>query len=242
LDKALAKAGNIRLLESNTQISRSTLSSYHLEKRAVKKENLDKLVSYARISFNEREVIKKLPDNWRQIRGGKKCVELKKKRGTYEKQLKRCQRASSEYMKLLHKKMKANNPYEYYLMQYEKFKKVGKYKFVTKKGDRVRNMLEKEVADLLKSMKIHYEYEPLIEAGGKFFFPDFLINNKIIIECTEWRGFDKAIKLKNKIKFLKKKYKVYVVIPKTLKRYYGILNQHLLLGIDDLRQVLQKSG
>ena len=61
-----------------------------------------------------------------------------------------------------------------------------------------------------------------------------MINDKIIIECTEWRGFDKAVKLKSKINSLKQKYKVYVVIPKTLKRYYETLNQYLVLGLEDL--------
>ena len=91
-------------------------------------------------------------------------------------------------------------------------------------------------------MKVDYKYEPLIKINDKYFFPDFLINNKIIIECTEWRGIDKAIKLKYKISFLQKEYKIYVLIPKALKRYYEILNHHLLLGTDDLIKELNKSG
>ena len=97
------------------------------------------------------------------------------------------------------------------------------------------------ITDILKDMNLKYKYEPLVKAGGKHFFPDFLINNKIIIECTGWRGYDKAIKLKKKIRYLKKRYKVYVVIPKTLKRYYEILNRHLILGTDNLSNIIQKS-
>lgn len=61
----------------------------------------------------------------------------------------------------------------------------------------------------------------------------------IIIECTMWRGADKAIKLKKKIKYLKQKYKVYVVIPKTLNKYYEILSQYLVLGLDEFVPVAQ---
>lgn len=88
---------------------------------------------------------------------------------------------------------------------------------------------------------LSYKYEPLVKIGNRYFFPDFLINNKIIVECTEWRGFDKAIKLKSKIEFLKKEYKVFVVIPKSLKRYYEILNRHLLLGTEALINELNMS-
>ena len=150
-------------------------------------------------------------------------------------------KSSSHSLRLWHKRMKKENIEKYYIMQYERFKKVGNYKFITENGEKVRNKLEKDVADLLKKLGFDYKYEPLVRVGKNYFFPDFLINDNTIIECTAWRGFDKAIKLKNKIKYLKKKYTVFVVIPKALKRYYEILNQYLLFGIDDLRQVLHKS-
>jgi len=243
LSEALAKAGNIRLLEKEIKISKSALSLYYNEKRPIKKEKLDKLMNYLGISIEGVDVIKKLPINWRQIKGGKRCVELKKEKGTFEKQLREMRsKIKFNHLKTWHKKMKKENLEKYHLIQYERFKKVGNYKFVTKNGEKVRNNFEKEVADLLKKLGLDYKYEPLVKAGNKYFFPDFLIKDNMIIECTAWRGFDKVIKLKNKIKFLKKKYRVYVVVPKTLKRYYETLNQHLLLGIDDLKQILQKSG
>ena len=243
--KALIKSGNIRNLEKVVKISKSTLSVYYNEKRAIKQDNLDRLTNYLSILFKEEDIIERLPDNWKQIKGGKKCVEAKKKNGTFEKQIKQMRSKNnydSECLRLWHKKMKKENIEKYYIMQYERFKKIGVYKFITENGEKVRNKLEKEVADLLKSMNFNYKYEPLVKAGSKYFFPDFLIDNNIIIECTEWRGFDKAIKLKNKIEFLKEEYEVFVVIPKPLKRYYEILNNHLLLGMDDLKQILQKSG
>lgn len=239
VSKAIKKSGTIRKLEKRIKMSRSSISDYQLEKRIIKDDNLKKLIDYIKILVKEEDIIDRLPDNWKQIKGGKRCVETKKKNGTYQEQLKQCQKKGSEGIRLWHKDMKENNSKKYYSMQYEKFKKVGGYKFITENGEKVRNKFEKETADLLRSLKINYKYEPLVKIGDKCFFPDFLIDKNIIIECTEWRGSDKAIKLRDKIEYLKRQYEVFVLIPKPLKRYYEILNQHLLLGMDDLRKTLK---
>ena len=42
LSRAIQKAGSLRKLESKTNISKSTLSECYNEKRAIKKENLNK--------------------------------------------------------------------------------------------------------------------------------------------------------------------------------------------------------
>jgi len=123
----------------------------------------------------------------------------------------------------------------------KKFKKIAGYKFLSNNGEKGRNKFEKDVADLLYSLGISYKYEPLIHVGERYFFPDFLIGDKIILECTAWRGFDKSVKLQDKINILGSKYKVYVVIPKPLKRYYETFNHCLLLGLDSLKQTISKS-
>jgi len=235
--RAVKKAGTMRKLEIQIGISRSMICHWHLEKCSIQKHNLNKLLKYLDTSFDQKDVAKILPNNWRQVIGGKNCVARKKERGVFESQLKEVHKASSVHMKKWHRNMKQNEPEKYHLMQYEKFKKIGGYKFITNNGEKVRNKFEKDTADILKDRGFQYEYEPLVRIGERFFFPDFLVNGNIIIECTEWRGHDKAIKLKEKIKYLKKEYKVYVLIPKALKRYYEILNHHLLLGFDDLKKV-----
>jgi len=202
---------------------------------------LDLLLDYLGVALNNGDILEELSDNWKQVIGGKMSVRMKKEKGTYKLQLKKCQESSSKYMIALHKKMKKENPEKYHLMQYEKFKKIGGYKFLTLNGERVRNQFEKDIADLFRNLGITYKYEPLVRVGNKYFFPDFLINNNTIIECTAWRGFDKAIKLNDKIKHLKKKYKVFVVVPKPLKRYYETINYCLISGIDDFEQFLKKS-
>ena len=238
---ALDRSGSFRKLEADVSIPKSCLFIYFVEKRAIKKDYLDKLLNYLNITINREDIIKELPDNWKQTKGGKNCVIIKKRNGTFEKQLKQFQNKTPEALRLWHKKLKREDPKKYYLSQYERFKKIGTYKFITNNKEKVRNKLEKDVADLLKGLNRSYKYEPLVKVADKYFFPDFLIDEKIILECTAWRGLDKAIKLKEKISYLKKNYKVYVVIPKTLKRYYETLNQYLILGIDNIPKML-KSG
>ena len=232
--KGFRKSGNIRKLAKETGISRSTLSEYHNEKRAIKKENLEKLESYLGNKIKKDKIIRELPKNWKQKIGGKNSVKSKIKNGTFEKQLKKAQKAGGLKMKEWHKSMKENNPKEYYLIQYSRFKKIGGYKFKTKNGEIVRNIFEKQVADQLHKKGIKYEYEPLVNIGKRYFFPDFLINNKTIIECTMWKGESKAYKLKEKIKYLKKEYKVLVLVPKHLNKYYKILNSHLINELNDM--------
>ncbi len=237
--KAFRKAGNIYILEKKLKIPKSTLSAYHMEKRLIKLENLQKLEKYLGTKILRKEILDELPINWRQIKGGRVGVEIRKQKGTFAQQLKLCNQGSSQYMKNWHKKMKKENPEEYYKSQFDKFRKVGLYKFKTKNGEEVRNSLERDVANVLNRFKLNYEYEPFVKIGNKGFFPDFVINNKIIVECTMWRHSDKAIKLKDKIKYLKKEYDVYVVVPKALNRYYKILNQYLVLGSDAFVSVAQ---
>lgn len=239
IESAWKKAKTIRNLEKKTGIRKSEIYYYHKETRPLNLKNLIAIEKYLKIKINENHIKEILPDNWKQIKGGKNCVKIKKKNGTYEKQLAKFLSKTGKGGKNMHRKLKKENPEKYYRMQYEKFKKIGGYKYTTKNGEKVRNELEKDVADILKDCNIRYEYEPYVNIKDKAFFPDFLINNKIIIECTAWKGFDKAIKLKEKIKHLKRKYKVYVVVPKPLNKYYKILNKHLILGLDEFVPVAQ---
>lgn len=239
LSIAFHKAGNIRKLEKITGIPRATLSAYHTENRLINLKNLEKIVKYLAIKFPDKEIVKRLPPNWKQVKGGKNSGAIRKREGTFEKQMLLCRKGSSRYMKLWHITMKKLSPEKYYSSQFEKFKKIGLYKFETIGKIKVRNVLEKEIGDILEKIRVDYKYETLVRVGKKVFFPDFFIGGKVIVECTMWRGFDKAIKLKEKIKYLEKKYKVYVVIPKTLNRYYKILNRNLVLGPDEFVPVAQ---
>ena len=177
-------------------------------------------------------------ENFRQKLGGMKSVSLRKKRGTFDEGMKNMQEIQSKRLMQWHKEMKEKKPQEYYQIQYNRFKKIGGYKFITKNGERVRNFFEQKVANLLFDHGVEYKYEPLIHVGKRYFFPDFLVNGNLIIECTAWKGEAKAYKLKEKIFCLKEKYKVYVVIPSPLRKYYKVIESSLLVGLDEVVQML----
>lgn len=235
---AIKKAGSYRKLVKKTGIPQSSFCNY-LNGQILTEKRFKILLDFLNIKESEDLIVERLPDNWKQVLGGKRCVELKKKNGTFNAEMKRWQKHQSDKLREWHSYMKENNPKEYYLLQYSRFKKVGKYKFITERGEKVRNLLEKQVADMLFKLGINYEYEPLINIGEKYFFPDFLVNKKIIIECTMWRGVQKAYKLRDKIEVLKDRYNVFVVIPKSLYSYYEILEHHLVLGLDGLAPIAQ---
>lgn len=238
IEKAVIKAGSYRKLSKLINIPRSSLLRYS-QGGLIEDIRFKALTKFLNLNTFNELIEEKLPNNWRQIKGGKRLIESKKNKGTFKAEMKKWQEFQAKKLKKWHKFMKNKNPQEYYRIQYERFKKVGGYKYLTKKGEKVRNILEKQIADKLYELKIEYQYEPLINVGKNYFFPDFLINEKIIIECTMWRGESKAYKLQEKIRYLNPKYKVYIVVPKTLYRYYKILNNHLVLGLDEFVPVAQ---
>lgn len=235
--EAVEKAGAYRTLSQILNIPLSSLDGYK-KSETIPQDRLIKILNFLGKNIKELN-IKLLEKNWKQKIGGRNCVKAKKAKGTFKRDLKKAQKSGAKKIKEWHTMMKLTKPREYYLLQYAKFKKIGGYKYTTNKGEKVRNLLEKQVADILHKLKINYEYEPLINIKEKHFFPDFLINKKIILECTAWRGETKAYKLKEKITHLKKKYKIYVIIPKNLYTYYKILDDYLIIGIEDLVPIAQ---
>ncbi len=237
IKKARIKAGGYRKLEKITRIPKASI--YNYEKLEAMPENRFKIIiNFLKIKI-KKENLEFFENNWRQKKGGINCVKSKKKKGVFERDLKKAQKKGIQKIKEWHKKMKKEKPKEYYLIQYGKFKKICGYKYKTKKGEKVRNKFEEEVANKLYKMKLSYEYEPLVKIGKKWFFPDFLIDNKIIIEATAWEGKEKAYLLRKKMKHLNKKYKVFVIIPKHLYSKYKILKNSLIVGIDNLDLVAQ---
>jgi len=232
----IKKEGSYRRLAEKLGIPHPSFFPYCYG-RVIPEERAKKIVSFSGEIY-EQMIEQVFEKNFRQKIGGRNCVALKKKKGTFERDMKIIQKMQSERLKVWHRDMKKNNPEEYYTIQYSRFKKIGGYKFKTKNGENVRNLFEKKVADILFNFGISYEYEPLVHIGEKYFFPDFLISKSIIIECTAWKGETKAYKLKEKISYLDKKYKVYVAIPKSLKRYYNVIEDYLLVGLDEVVQML----
>jgi len=243
ISEAVEKAGSFRLLVKKVNIPRSTLAHFKNRKNVtIRHETLERILFYIEKKLNDDIILKKLDNNWKQKIGGDKCFAKKKKDGTLYKQLEKSREKIPEGKRLIdwHNKMKKNNPEDYHKTQYEHFKKVGGYKLITNKGEKVRNQLEKDVADRLYEKSINYKYEPLIKAGKRYFFPDFLIKDKIIIECTTWRGYEKAFKLKEKIKLLRKKYRIYVFITPKVNKYYISINKYIIRDLPELIKLVDR--
>lgn len=96
-------------------------------------------------------------------------------------------------------------------------------KIVGPRGEPMFNQLEKEVARILLSQKVDYEYEPIIVVDNQLIIPDFRTGN-LIIECTKWTNAKpKAMSIREKIKRLLTRYPkldFLVVTTSSLKKRY----------------------
>ncbi|VVC00299.1 Uncharacterised protein [uncultured archaeon] len=238
MSAAIRKAGSERKLTKATGIPPITIYYYSHEIYNITQERFELLAAFLGISRKETERGEKtlLPSNWGRVKGGKNCLAKKKRDGTWKSNFNKMMIGSSRNLKAWHRKMKREQPIEYYHLQYERFKKVGAYKLVAKRGEKVRNSLEKDVADLLYGMKLEYEYEPLVKGKEKYYFPDFKVKN-LLIECSMWRGEEKAYKLLHKIKDLQKEgYLAIVVVPRQLRHFYKVLDEYLVTDIGELKE------
>lgn len=96
-------------------------------------------------------------------------------------------------------------------------------KIIGPKGEHMFNQLEKDVAQILLSANVDYQYEPILIVDHQTIIPDFKIGN-LIIECTKWTNAKvKVMSLKEKIKALlvRHPYLYFIVVTKdTLKKRY----------------------
>jgi hypothetical protein len=230
ISNAINLIGSERKLAKITNIPKSCISDYHREKVNISEKRALKIVSVARNLASYLSFVNKIPADWGRVKGGKNCVLIKIQKGLLEENLKKMHKASSQKMKLWHRELKRNNRKFYYNMQYERFKKIGGYKLKTLRGEKVRNFLEKDVADVLFKNNINYQYEPYLEIKNHVFFPDFILTEeKIIVEVTYWRGFQNANKLKRKIKLYEQLgYKAVCVIPTDIQKFYKCITKFIV--------------
>lgn len=235
---AIKKAGSERKLSKLLKIPNASIYHYKFDQTALPIKRFNKIVSFLKINKKDIKIKEYLPQNWRQKLGGKKCVEVKKANGTFNKNIRQLKLLSSIRMKKWHKQMKIKNPEFYYKLQYKRFKKVGRYPMlITKNKLNVRNSFEKEVADFLYDNKIHFEYEPYININKKAYFPDFLIKD-IIIEVTAWKHPNKSklLYLKKKIKdYLSSNYKIIFFIPKQYRNFYKDIDYFIISDLETLK-------
>jgi len=240
VSRCIKKAGSERKLSKTLLIPNLSIYFYKNELRKMPEERFIKFLQFLNLNVNnELKKVKFLPNNFRQKKGGMMCYRIKVKNGTFKKNLKKMLEKSSKKLSDWHKKMKKKSKKQYFIAQYERFKKVGQYKYFTERGERVRNELEKQVADFLFDLKKNYKYEPYIESNNNVFFPDFLVENKTIIECTMWRGYDKATKLKRKILNLEKSgFKIIVFIDPKVTKFYKSIKNYTIDNLINLREKL----
>jgi len=241
---AIRRAGSERKLTKATGIPPITIYYYAHEMYNITQERFELLAKFLGISSKEIGQKEKtlLPSNWGRVKGGKNCLAKKKKNGTWKSNFDKMMKGSSRNLKAWHRKMKRERPIEYYHLQYERFKKVGAYKSVAVRGEKVRNSLEKDVADLLYRMKLKYEYEPLVKGKNSYYFPDFKVNS-LLIECSMWKGEEKAYKLLHKINDLQKEgYLTIVVVPRQLRHFYKVLDEYLVTDIEELKEKIISLG
>ncbi|MBS3151234.1 hypothetical protein J4443_02535 [Candidatus Woesearchaeota archaeon] len=235
MEKAIKKAGSERKLKKILKIPNQTVNHYRTEYVNISKKRLDLIINFLGIKINDVDKLieKKLDENWGRHKGGRDLIQKHKSKGTYEIYIKHLQKRGKIIFTQMHKNMKKKDPENYYRIQYEKFKKVGRYKFITKRGEKVRNKLEKDTADLLNFLKLKYSYEPYIVANKRVYFPDFKVG-KLILECTAWRGYLKVRKLKRKLKdFEKEGFNVRFIIPEDIKKFYKPFEDKIITGLKE---------
>ncbi|MFA5126337.1 MAG: hypothetical protein WC462_05045 [archaeon] len=244
LQKSISRAGSERKLARITQIPSGMIYFYKNSTYRLPYDRFSAVLNF--LGLNENDCLFELIDaNEYRSKGGKATYAKYKESGRFPTIHKKMRLASSLKMKEWHKHMKRTKTKEYYELQYARFKKVSPYKIKTKKGHFVRNQLEKEVADLLYERKIDYDYEPYIYVFNKVYFPDFVFG-KTVLECTSWKGVQKACSLRKKIVKLEKAgFVVFVVVPEALRSFYKLIEKNIiyqeeLVGKDFFnRKVLQ---
>jgi transcriptional regulator with XRE-family HTH domain len=101
---AIKKAGTIRKLAKRLKIPKSTIYYYDRELRNITESNLTKIEQYLQVKIKGEKILKKIPLNWKQIKGGKKRVSKAKKIGKFDDQLSLAREKSKETLRLWHKR------------------------------------------------------------------------------------------------------------------------------------------
>lgn len=161
-------------------VSRSTMRNWLYGKWLLPENILEKCLDISPdMKIYSKFIITKLPPNWGRIKGGKTRGKMKTNLNN-KLRVKGFQKA-----KLLSWKRKSTGPH----------------------GERMYNLGEKRIAEILTRYKIKYQYEPLITLGIKYAFPDFLVRDIVIERCgySDWVGYWSRIKKKFQLynKYLK---------------------------------------
>jgi len=221
------KLGSDRKLAKFLGTSKASVYDYERVNRTLPESVFDKLADLT----GYRPQFQALPENWGRVKGGKS-----RSKSELAAHLATVHGKALLATRNWHASMKREHLVQYYESQHAKFKAVAGYKFHAKRGHKVRNEFEKRFADCLYENGVDYEYEPRIDCDGRTFFPDFKIGN-LLVECTAWRGCDKARKLAVKLAaFEESGYDAVVVVPHELRAFYKSIEPYL---VSDFNQVVK---
>jgi len=226
-----------REIAHKLNIGYTTLRDWRDEKYSMRYEAFQKLVQMCPQCKDFRGFIAYLKeDDWGRQLGG---ISAKKRKlgffnPKYAKQRQLWRSSGGKIgLRKWHDEMKANKPDEYRRIQQQKLKHSLKYKYEYN-GQKYRNLLELNVAKILTENCIRFEYEPMLNCDGKFYFPDFRIDN-VIIECTFWHDIkQRATELRRKISDYQKlqiRDIIIVTLPKHKSKYYKLLGSSKVMVI-----------
>lgn len=238
VDNAVKKAGSERKLENITHIPDASINRYKKVTSRLPYNRFKQLLSFLKLKETDFK-FELIDERTYRVNGGKAVYQKYLKENRFAEIHKKMRQGSSKMMKKWHKTMKQDKPEEYYTLQYSRFKKIAQYKFKTKRGEPVRNKLEQVVANKLFELEVDYAYEPYIKGLKAPYFPDFKIGN-LIIECTMWKGVEKAYSLLKKIQDLENTgYTVKVIIPNRLIRFYKPIEKNII-SIEELTNLMPR--
>jgi len=176
-----------RKLSKKLEVNRNTLKNWIGEKRLLPENMFQKCLQIEPELSNYLKFVNvKLPSNWGQIKGGK-----------------------------IRSKMKTNLTRNLRIKGFRKAnQRTVKRKVIGPFGEKMYNSAEKNIAEVLLNANMKYAYEPLIQIGNNYSFPDFLVSNIIVERCgySDWSGYWTRLKKKLKL-FEKNKIKFILVVP-----------------------------
>ncbi len=244
MKKAIAKAGSERKLSDISGIPKGSINSLKNEARNLSDTYALKLTLFLGMNLNELDFMDRLQTNWGQIKGGNELIRRKKASDSFNETIERLKKVSSRRMRDWHRTMKKENPEEYHILQYERFKKIGGgYKFSLSTGVKVRNTLERDVGNFLVKNFLDVKYEPYLNILNKVYFPDFVIGN-VIVEVTGWKhpSDEKINKLNEKIKaYVERGYKICFFVPIKYRKFYKRLICSVISTRGKLREFIDAS-
>ena len=213
--KLIAKSNSSqRKLAKRLNVSRNSLKNWAEERMFLPENIFFDCVKILPEFFNYRKYIANIyPENWGQIKGGKARGKMKSNL-TLEMRIKGFRNAN---LKTVKRRVLGPN------------------------GERMYNKGESKLAEILLKNNFEYKYEPVVNLGNKYSFPDFVVKNTIIERCgySDWPGYWNRILQKTKLYEKHFKGKFIIVVPPerfnvAIKRVKKFVKNVIILNVNEI--------